>query len=102
MAENISEEKLQGFANLIHGTTDEELKALLSLANDENRSRLERIDRLKVLTFRPGETVKNLKGSRRLQLGLQGKVIRVANTTILVNFGEAGTWRMPATLIDKE
>ncbi|HLC84281.1 MAG TPA: hypothetical protein VJH22_00630 [Candidatus Nanoarchaeia archaeon] len=96
------EEPLRMIAEVMRAMSDEELNALLSLAHSERRVRETRISQLKLLSFKPGDVVKNLKDALKLPLGARGTIIRIAKTTMLVNFGEAGEWRMPPELLEKE
>jgi hypothetical protein len=83
---------------LQRGYSGEDVEAAAHLLNDEARRLRARACALALVEFRPGDlvTVKAENGSRRLPAGIVGKVERLGQKNVSVDFGAHLKWRVPA------
>ena len=95
------EDVLRQIAQWAERVSDEELRGVLELLTAEYRGRLRRATQRAAAGLQPGDEVQNLKPGRRLPLGARGRVVHLTRSRVHVDFGEHGTWSVPATAIAK-
>ena len=76
--------------------SDEELEGLARAVNLIARERFRQTSVIKANEFAPGDKVVNVKGSRSLPLGTEGKVERIGRSKVTVDFGIYRVWNVPA------
>jgi hypothetical protein len=76
--------------------SDEELEGLARSVNLIARERFRQVAVEKAAAFRPGDKVKNVKGSNRLPIGTDGTVERIGRSKVVVDFGIYRVWNVPA------
>lgn len=94
-------DRLQKAAAILKDASEEDLEKIGRLAWDMLRDLRKRSAQMAMLDFSVGDEVENVRGGRRLPVGVLGRVDKIGDRMLSVDFGEFGQWRIAPSLVKK-